>query len=119
MMNHSILKDGINKEIIMTTAHHLGFPRIGLNRDLKWALERYWKGEMDQESLENEGKRIRVMNWDMQVKAGHDYLSVGDFSWYDQVLDLSTLLGVIPERFLSKNEEYDLDHWYTPSDHHC
>lgn len=96
----------------MPIAHNLGFPRIGLKRDLKWALEQYWKSEIDQESLENEGKRIRAMNWQMQIQAGHDYLSVGDFSWYDHVLDISTLLGVIPERFVTGNEGYDLDTYF-------
>jgi len=96
----------------MTKAHNLGFPRIGLNRDLKWALERYWKGEIDQRTLEDEGQRIRAANWALQIEAGHDFLSVGDFSWYDQVLDLSTLLGVIPARFKNVTDEYDLDTYF-------
>jgi len=96
----------------MVIAHNLGFPRIGLNRDLKWALERYWKNEIDQTDLENEGRQIRLKNWALQIQARHDFLSVGDFSWYDHVLDLSTLLGVIPLRFLAKNTEYDLDTYF-------
>lgn len=96
----------------MVVAHNLGFPRIGLNRDLKWALERYWKSEIDQKNLENEGRQIRLKNWALQTQAGHDFLSVGDFSWYDHVLDLSTLLGVIPSRFLAKNTEYDLNMYF-------
>lgn len=94
----------------MVVAHHLGFPRIGLKRDLKWALENYWKGEISQDALIGEGKRIRHFNWQLQLNAGHDFLTVGDFSWYDHVLDLSALLGVIPQRF--QNGEYDLDTYF-------
>jgi len=94
----------------MVIAHHLGFPRIGIKRDLKWELERYWKGEITQEALLSEGKRIRALNWDYQIEAGHDFLSTGDFAWYDQVLNMSTLLGVIPERFM--DGPYNLDTYF-------
>lgn len=90
----------------MVTTHNLGFPRIGAKRELKRALEAYWKGEIDQHALESAGRLIRFDNWQKQIKANHDFLSVGDFSWYDHVLDHSVLLGVIPERFVT-NEETD------------
>ncbi|HEX2548854.1 MAG TPA: 5-methyltetrahydropteroyltriglutamate--homocysteine S-methyltransferase, partial [Gammaproteobacteria bacterium] len=96
----------------MVITHHLGFPRIGIKRDLKWALERYWKGEINQEALMHEGKRIRDFNWNLQLKSGMDFLAVGDFAWYDHVLETSTLLGVIPERFQNENGEYNLDTYF-------
>jgi len=83
----------------MVTTHNLGFPRIGTKRELKFAVERFWKGEIDQNALELQGKWIRTDNWKKQIEAQQTYLSVGDFSWYDHVLDTSILLGVIPERF--------------------
>ncbi len=91
----------------MTIAHHLGFPRIGANRQLKWALERYWQGQITQAELYEQGMQIRTENYTQQIKAGLDFLSVGDFSWYDHVLDMSFLLGVIPERFQSPSPDID------------
>ncbi len=96
----------------MVITHHLGFPRIGMKRDLKWALERYWKGEINLETLKEESQRIRECNWNLQLKAGHDFLSVGDFSWYDHVLDTSALLGVIPARFQNEDGKYDVDTYF-------
>lgn len=96
----------------MILAHNLGFPRIGLHRELKWILERYWKKEVDRQALEEEGRRIRATHWTLQVSAGHDFLSVGDFAWYDHVLGMSTLLGVIPPRFGSTADEFDLDTYF-------
>lgn len=96
----------------MVITHHLGFPRIGIKRDLKWALERYWKGEINLTTLQQESKRVREYNWNLQLSAGHDYLTVGDFSWYDHVLDTSALLGVIPARFQNENAKYDADTYF-------
>ncbi len=96
----------------MTLAHNLGFPRIGLHRELKWVLERYWKKEVDRHALEEEGKRIRASHWALQIAAGHDFLSVGDFAWYDHVLGMSTLLGVIPARFGGAKAPFELDTYF-------
>ncbi len=96
----------------MAVSHHLGFPRIGAKRELKWALERYWKGEIDQATLESEGKFIRADNWQKQIDANHDYISVGDFSWYDHVLDMSVLLGVVPERFTTSTDKLDINTYF-------
>jgi len=96
----------------MVIAHNLGFPRIGENRELKLAVERYWKGEMSQNELETAGKHIRSQNWQKQIKANHDFLSVGDFSWYDHVLDTSVMLGVIPERFHQVTSMVDKDTYF-------
>ena len=83
----------------MALAHNLGFPRIGAERELKKALEAYWKGDIDQAALQNAGRELRAANWQMQKDAGIDLLPVGDFAWYDQVLAHSLTFGVIPERF--------------------
>jgi len=83
----------------MIKAHSLGFPRIGTKRELKWALERYWKNEISQSELAKEGQQIRASSWLQQIQSQLDFITVGDFSWYDHVLDTSALLGVIPKQF--------------------
>ncbi|WP_367066609.1 5-methyltetrahydropteroyltriglutamate--homocysteine S-methyltransferase [Oryzisolibacter sp. LB2S] len=80
----------------MTTIHNLGFPRIGARRELKFALESYWRGESSREELQTLGAQLRQRHW--QAQAGLDLVPVGDFSFYDQVLDMSFLLGNLPER---------------------
>ncbi len=80
----------------MTTIHNLGFPRIGAKRELKFALESYWKGDTSRDELKALGAQLRQRHWENQ--AGLDLVPVGDFSFYDQVLDASFLLGNLPER---------------------
>ncbi len=83
----------------MIKIHNLGFPRLGEHRELKFALERYWRGEVDQDELERIAAELRQRHWQLQASSGLDFIPVGDFSYYDQVLDTSVMLGVIPERF--------------------
>lgn len=83
----------------MAIAHILGFPRIGKHREIKKALEAYWASEIDEDTLNQVGKKLRQENWELQRNAGLDFITVGDFSWYDQVLDTALMLGVIPSRF--------------------
>jgi len=80
----------------MTTIHNLGFPRIGAKRELKFALESYWKGESSRDALKALGAELRQRHW--QNQAGLDLVPVGDFAFYDQVLDMSFTLGNLPER---------------------
>lgn len=92
----------------MAVAHTLGFPRIGADRELKKALESYWKGDLDQQALKSVGRQLRATHWQLQKDAGIDLLPVGDFAWYDQVLTHSLAFGVIPERFASTRDECGL-----------
>jgi 5-methyltetrahydropteroyltriglutamate--homocysteine methyltransferase len=80
----------------MTQTHNLGFPRIGAKRELKFALESYWKGQSTRAELTALGADLRRRHWDHQ--AGFDLAPVGDFAFYDQVLDMSFTLGNLPER---------------------
>jgi 5-methyltetrahydropteroyltriglutamate--homocysteine methyltransferase len=80
----------------MVTTHNLGFPRIGAKRELKFALESYWKGQTPRDELKALGAQLRQRHWADQ--AGIDLVPVGDFSFYDQVLDTSFMLGNLPER---------------------
>jgi 5-methyltetrahydropteroyltriglutamate--homocysteine methyltransferase len=83
----------------MAKTHNLGFPRIGAQRELKFALEKYWKGQSSQEDLTTVAAQLRQRHW--QDQAGLDLVPVGDFSFYDQVLDTSFLLGNVPQRAVS------------------
>ncbi|WP_321492452.1 5-methyltetrahydropteroyltriglutamate--homocysteine S-methyltransferase [uncultured Desulfobacter sp.] len=78
--------------------HSLGFPRIGDSRELKYALESYWRSETSQNQLLETCARLRKSNWVDQKEL--DYVPVGDFSFYDHVLDTSWMLGNIPPRAL-------------------
>ncbi|MBO1272982.1 5-methyltetrahydropteroyltriglutamate--homocysteine S-methyltransferase [Shewanella sp. 4t3-1-2LB] len=89
------------------TLHNLGFPRIGRRRELKFALEQYWRGELTQPQLLTVAAELRRTHWQWQAEAGIDLLPVGDFAYYDQVLTLSATLGVIPPRH--RQGEIDLD----------
>ncbi|WP_185857879.1 5-methyltetrahydropteroyltriglutamate--homocysteine S-methyltransferase [Blattabacterium cuenoti] len=81
--------------------HNLGYPRIGVRRELKKACEAYWSNKINSHTLFQVGKNIRKENWKIQEKAGLDLIPCNDFSFYDHVLDMSLLLGVIPESYLS------------------
>ncbi|WP_255990747.1 5-methyltetrahydropteroyltriglutamate--homocysteine S-methyltransferase [Chitinolyticbacter albus] len=83
----------------MTIAHVLGFPRIGGQRELKLAVEAYWRGEIAETELAAVGSTLRRRHWQWQKNAGLDFVSVGDFAWYDQVLGTAALLGALPSRF--------------------
>ncbi len=93
----------------MAVAHNLGFPRIGADRELKKALETYWKGELDEQGLRQVGRQLRAQHWQAQADAGIQLLPVGDFAWYDQVLTHSLMFGVVPQRFRPADGQPTLD----------
>src|SRR5690554_5118689 len=86
----------------------LGYPRIGNNRELKKANEQYWAGKITQSELLETAGKIRKDNWKLQQEAGIDLIPSNDFSFYDQVLDLSFTLGAIPERYRPLAEKEDI-----------
>ena len=83
----------------MNTFHLSGYPRVGAKRELKFAVEAYWKGAKSEAELQETAAEIRRLNWAAQKAAGADLVPVGDFSFYDHVLDLLCTLGGIPSRF--------------------
>lgn len=93
----------------MITLHNLGFPRIGEKRELKFALESFWKGQSSVAELLESAKRIRTNNWTLQQSL--DWVPAGDFSLYDQVLDMSFTLGNLPPR-LAGLEGSELDNYF-------
>lgn len=79
--------------------HNLGYPRIGSERELKKVLEEYWSGKTTYRNLIQVGKNIRQENWFLQKNIGIDLIPSNDFSFYDQVLDMSLAVGAIPKRY--------------------
>ena len=96
----------------MVLATNLGFPRIGANRELKKAVESYWKGKSSEKELQATAKEIRARNWKLQKDAGLDHIPSNDFSFYDQVLDTTALLGAVPKRYNWKGGNVDLDTYF-------
>ncbi len=88
----------------MTVSHILGYPRIGAQRELKKITEAYWRGDATREALESTAQALRLHHWQIQQAAGLDMVSVGDFAFYDQVLNVSAMLGAVPERFDAADE---------------
>ncbi|MCS6972456.1 MAG: 5-methyltetrahydropteroyltriglutamate--homocysteine S-methyltransferase, partial [Leptospiraceae bacterium] len=80
--------------------NNLGYPRIGVKRELKKVLEDYWSGKCGHEDLLVVGSSLRRHNWQLQQSVGIDLIPSNDFSFYDHVLDMSLLVGNIPERYL-------------------
>tara|TARA_B100001063_G_scaffold140689_1_gene131405 strand:- start:10405 stop:12675 length:2271 start_codon:yes stop_codon:yes gene_type:complete len=84
----------------------VGYPRIGEQRELKKALELFWNKEIDFNHLEEKAIELKQRHWNYQKNSGIDLISTNDFSYYDNVLDTSILLGAIPKRFKDlENEE--------------
>ncbi|KAH9893847.1 5-methyltetrahydropteroyltriglutamate-homocysteine S-methyltransferase [Xylariomycetidae sp. FL2044] len=81
----------------------LGFPRMGVNRDLKKATEAYWAGNISQNDLLAEAKRLRLAHWKIQKDAGVDVIPSNDFALYDQVLSHIQDFGAVPDRYSSSN----------------
>src|SRR5687768_11449499 len=88
--------------------HNLGFPRIGEQRELKRATEAWWKGSLSLEELNATGAELRRAHWLKQKEAGIDLIPSNDFSFYDQMLDMSCLLGNVPPRFSWEGGTVDL-----------
>ncbi len=101
----------------MVLATNLGFPRFGADRELKKALESYWKGESKQDALLETAKELRLRHWKMQKAAGIDHIPSNDFSLYDHILDMCCLLGCVPPRYnwpknSSNDGKVDLDTFF-------
>jgi 5-methyltetrahydropteroyltriglutamate--homocysteine methyltransferase len=96
----------------MALSNIAGFPRIGPNRELKFAAESYWRGASSAEELAATGKQIRRANWKLMQDAGIDLIPSNDFSLYDQVLDACALVGAVPDRYGHASGDVDLDTYF-------
>lgn len=77
----------------------IGFPRIGKLRELKFASENYFRGEVSEEVLTQTAKELRKEHWQLQKEAGIEYISSNDFSFYDGMLDTAVMLNAIPDAY--------------------
>ena len=89
-----------------------GFPRIGAQRELKFATERHWAGRTPEEELHETARRIRRENWQLMRKAGIGLIPSNDFSYYDQVLDTTTLVDAVPPRYGHPGGQVGLDTYF-------
>jgi 5-methyltetrahydropteroyltriglutamate--homocysteine methyltransferase len=90
----------------------LGFPRIGPRRELKFALENFWSGKSDPETLSLAAQGLRAAAWARQRALGADVIPSGDFSLYDHVLDISAMLGAVPARYGWSGGKVGLDTYF-------
>lgn len=88
----------------------IGYPRIGSLRELKFALEAYFKGEKTEDEIKALAKELRKEHLTTQKNAGIEFISSNDFSFYDNTLDQAVLLNIVPKRYreleLSELEKY-------------
>jgi len=96
----------------MSISANLGFPRIGKNRELKKALEAYWAGRADLASLQETARQLRAEHWTLQKDLGIDHIPSNDFSFYDQVLDTTCMVGAVPSRFQFSGATVDSDTYF-------
>jgi 5-methyltetrahydropteroyltriglutamate--homocysteine methyltransferase len=78
---------------------NLGYPRIGENREWKKALEAFWSGKLDEADFLQQMEKLRLQYLQKQKDKGIDYIPVGDFSFYDHMLDTAVMFGLVPKRF--------------------
>jgi 5-methyltetrahydropteroyltriglutamate--homocysteine methyltransferase len=97
---------------VSVLATNLGFPRIGVQRELKQALEGFWQGQTTRERLLATGAELRARHWKLQAHAGIDHIPSNDFSFYDHILDLSCLLGCVPKRYDWRGGPIDLETYF-------
>ncbi len=96
----------------MITTATIGYPRIGPKRELKKALESFWKGDIKENELQSTAKDLRKKNWEIQKENGIDLITSNDFSFYDQVLDTICLLGAVPDRYNWQGDDVDLKTYF-------
>ncbi|MCF7803351.1 MAG: 5-methyltetrahydropteroyltriglutamate--homocysteine S-methyltransferase [Candidatus Marinimicrobia bacterium] len=96
----------------MAIASNLGYPRIGANRELKRALEGYWRGNTSGADLRKVASDLRTQHWQMQQMAGIDHIPSNDQSLYDHVLDTVAMVGAVPDRYDWDDGTVDLDTYF-------
>lgn len=92
----------------MGISSNLGFPRMGVHRELKKALEAYWAGKLDEPGLVAVGQSLKRDHWLLQQQIGIQHIPSNDFSYYDHVLDTTTMVGAVPDRYAWRGPQVDL-----------
>ncbi len=98
--------------MVKAISSNLGYPRLGEKREWKRALEKFWNGAISEEELLAETKALRLHALKKQQEKGIDLIPVGDFSFYDQVLDTSVTFGIIPKRFQHDGGKVSLNTYF-------
>lgn len=93
--------------------HILGFPSIGRQRELKQALESFWNGSRSAQSLIEVAANLKKRHWRIQRDAGLAYVTTGDFSLYDRMLDITCMLGTVPARFAAGKGDSPLERYFS------
>jgi 5-methyltetrahydropteroyltriglutamate--homocysteine methyltransferase len=96
----------------MAISSNLGFPRMGVHRELKKALEAHWAGKLDEAGLLEVGKVLKLTHWVLQKQLGVKHIPSNDFSFYDHVLDTAAMLGAVPERYTWRGPQVDLPTYF-------
>ena len=96
----------------MTAAAVHGYPRIGRERELKRATERYWAGRASADELLSTGRELRLAAWQRMRAAGIDLIPSNTFSFYDHVLDAAALVGAVPPRYRWGGGQVDIDTYF-------
>ncbi|MEV9594668.1 5-methyltetrahydropteroyltriglutamate--homocysteine S-methyltransferase [Aliarcobacter butzleri] len=89
----------------MSKNYVIGFPRIGEKRELKKVLEQYWSKQTDFNEVKYVASQLKKRHWNYQKDAKIDFIASNDFSYYDNMLDTTILLGAIPQRFQNIKDE--------------
>ncbi|XP_062211976.1 5-methyltetrahydropteroyltriglutamate--homocysteine methyltransferase 1-like [Phragmites australis] len=94
-------------------SHIVGYPRMGPKRELKFALESFWDGKSSAKDLEKVATDLRASIWKQMSEAGIKYIPSNTFSYYDQVLDTTAMLGAVPERYSWTGGEIGLSTYFS------
>lgn len=89
----------------------IGYPKVGILRELKFATEQYFRNEINEEELQGVARQLKEDHWKIQKENGIDYISSNDFSFYDNLLDLAVLFNAVPNRY-KELELSDLDKYF-------
>ncbi|CAA3000635.1 5-methyltetrahydropteroyltriglutamate--homocysteine methyltransferase-like [Olea europaea subsp. europaea] len=94
-------------------SHIVGYPRMGPKRELKFALESFWDGKSSAEELQKVAADLRSSIWKQMADAGIKYIPSNTFSFYDQVLDTTAMLGAVPARYNWNGGEIGFDTYFS------
>lgn len=94
-------------------SHVVGYPRVGPKRELKFALESFWDGKSSAEDLQQVAADLRASIWKQMAEAGIKYIPSNTFSYYDQVLDTTAMLGAVPPRYGWNGGEIGFDVYFS------
>ncbi|KAI3748337.1 hypothetical protein L6452_11345 [Arctium lappa] len=94
-------------------SHIVGYPRMGPKRELKFALESFWDGKSSADDLQKVATDLRSSIWKQMADAGIKYIPSNTFSYYDQVLDTTAMLGAVPSRYNWNGGEIGFDTYFS------